>query len=771
MSGNKDIFQKAMDEGHSAAWDQSWERAAGFYRQALEQFPEHHQALTSLGLALFELEDYEGALRAYAKAAMVSPDDPVPLEKISQSYEQMGNLERARAASLQAAELHLKKRDVDKAIENWGRVTSFQPDNFTARSRLALVYERLGKANEAVAEYLVLAALFQRANDLEKAMRAVQHAQKLKPGNTGALNALNLLNEQKPLPLPGHQREVAPQRRPRSRQLETSKASSAAQGLDPVTEARQKALSELAGVLFDIPDEEQGTSRRGFQTIVRGTGKLRSRPVDYNRIVLYVGQVVEMQTQGDFAQAALELERAIDAGLDIPAAYYDLGFLQFHNQNLESATRNLQLALQHPDFVLAARLLLGQIYQRKGELREAAVEYLEALRQADTAIVPPDQADVLEQLYEPMVETQSQETNEQVQQQVCENISELLIRANWRDHLRQARQQLPVQTDGGPPVPLAEIVVQARSSHIVESLTKIYQLERSGYLRSAIEEALFALEYAPTYLHLHVTIGELLLKLGEVEEAIEKFQVVAQAYSSRGEPRQALRIYRRVIELAPIELVPRERLIELLTSMGRIEEALEEYMGFAEVHYSLADLEKARKTYVDAMRLAQKAQADRSIQIRILHRLADIDLQSLDWREALRGFEQVRTLDPSDEEARSRIVEINFRLGQESRALAELDNYLEYLDGRGKNDLALKFLEAQAKEEPQRVSLIRRLAERYHQAGQTSEAIAKLDEAGEILMQIGDVNEAIQVVERILALRPPNAEEYQKLLRQLKSES
>ena len=59
MAGREDIFQKSMNMGHSAAWDQQWERAAGFYRQALEEFPEHTGALTSLGLALFELEEYQ----------------------------------------------------------------------------------------------------------------------------------------------------------------------------------------------------------------------------------------------------------------------------------------------------------------------------------------------------------------------------------------------------------------------------------------------------------------------------------------------------------------------------------------------------------------------------------------------------------------------------------------------------------------------------------------------------------------------------------------
>jgi tetratricopeptide (TPR) repeat protein len=768
MSGRKDIFQRAMEQGHTAAWDQSWDKAAGFYRQALEEFPEHPQALTSLGLALFELQDYENSLRCYITAVKGAPDDPVPVEKISQIYEQMGNLERARAASLQAAELQLKNRDIGKAIENWIRVTHFQPDNLTAHLRLALVYERMGKTDEAVNEYLFLAAIFQRANDLGKAMRAAQHALELKPGNNRTVTALTMLKEFKPLPLPGRpSRKTGALRHVKPRQTEVAQEGRFEQNLDPVAEARQKALSTLAGMLFEVPNEEKA-SRRGFESIVRGKGDQRSRPVDYTRIVLHLGQVIEMQMQGDMAQAAVELDRAMDAGLEHPAAYFDLGYLRFHTQDLESATRHLQVAMQHPDFSLGARLTLGQIYQSKGELRQAAVEFLEALRQADAASVSPEQADVLDQLYEPLVEAQNQADDAQVQQQLCDNISGLLLRAEWRDHLQQARKQLPAQIEGGPPVPLAEVLTQARSSQIVESLNTIYQLERAGKLRSAMEEAFFALQYAPTYLHLHVIIAELLLKQGQVKEAIDKFLAVAQSYTSRGEARRAISMYRRVIEQDPVEMNPRMRLIELLTSVGRQEEALNEFMELAEVHYSMADRDKARKAYVDALRIAQQSAVDRSWQVRILHRLADLDLRILDWREALRSFDQIRNLDPSDDDTRTQLVQINFRLGQEARGLAELDNYLDYLESRGQRDKALNVLENWVREEPKRVGLFQRLAGRYQQAGRTGEAVSQLDAAGELLVESGDINGAIQVVEMILSLRPKNAADYQKLLAQLK---
>ena len=62
MPGREDIFHKAMNEGHSAAWDQEWSKAASAYRRALEEFPDQPKALGSLGLALHQLNNVDEAL-------------------------------------------------------------------------------------------------------------------------------------------------------------------------------------------------------------------------------------------------------------------------------------------------------------------------------------------------------------------------------------------------------------------------------------------------------------------------------------------------------------------------------------------------------------------------------------------------------------------------------------------------------------------------------------------------------------------------------------
>lgn len=774
MTGREELFERAMNEGHSAAWDQAWDRAAGYYRRALEYIPAHPQALASLGLALYELQKYEEALKIYLQAARLVPEDPIPVEKIAQLYEQLGRSDNAYTASIQAAELYLKNRDVHKAIENWERALRLKPDSLAPHARLALVYERMGARQEAVTEYLAIASIYQAAKDYKKAVSAVQRALAIMPESEDARRALNALRDYKSLPRPA--RPYGGTATSRKAQLKQpappEKGDSDVSDLDPLEEARQKALMVLAGILFDQAEEDeadrraaQANVRRPLVEMLKGSGE--SRAVDRPRILLHVSQVVDLQTRGDFLQAAEELERAIEAGLDHPAAYYNLSLLLSQTGRPEEALRNLHHAVGHPDYTLASRLLFGQCLRATGRVKEAAVSFLEALALADSQLMPPGQADDLKQLYEPLIETQRQSHETENDARLCDNIAGLLLRPSWKANLREARKQLPAQEDGSPPIPLAEMMTEASSSQAVEAISRVYRLEKAGQLNSALEEAFYALQFAPTYLPLHALIGELLLRKGLQDSASAKLMQVAHTYGMRGENMRALEMYRRVIELNPAEVSPRLNLIEMLSALGRKEEALQVYLDIADVYYSLADLEMVRQTFNQAFRLAQTSNVDRSWKIKILHRLADLDLQSLDWRQALKVYEQIRSIQPEDEKARASLVVLNLRLGRENQALAELDDYVTYLVGNGKGNKAAEFLENLLLEEEDRVDLRRRLADLYVHLGQVQQAIAHYDSLGEQLLDSGDRSGAVQVVEKILALNPANAGDYRQLLYQI----
>ncbi len=769
MTGQENNFQEALNQGHSAAWDQMWDKAASYYRQALQASPNHPKALTSLGLALYELQNFKEALACYQMAAKISPEDPLPLEKVAELNERLGNVSQASSIYLRAADLYAKNRDLNKAVESWTRVIRLDPGNIIAHSRLAMVYERVGRKQQALTEYLAVSSLLQHAGEIQKAIQTVSHALQILPDSHEATQALALLKAGQLLPKPARLKgATGPLLMAQVRQMEISKSDDKAKdGLDPIETARQKSLTELAGLLFEqetAPVQQSG--RRGLQSIMQGTGITPNKQVDQTKIILHLSQAIDLQSREKGTQAIIELERAMEAGLDDPALFYNLGFLLVEVGRLESAVRNLQHCVKHPDYSLAARLLLGKVFHSMGRVSEASVEYLEALKIADSEVVPVQQADELRQLYEPLIEAQSHQTDEDLQVRLCTNVKELLVRAHWREHMEQARQQLP--SDAGIPLPLAEILTEAKGTRVVDSITTINQYARKGLRHAALEEAFYALEHSPTYLPLHSLIGEMLLQQGQIQEAVNKFTVVAQTYSARGEPNRATDMFHRIIELAPMDLNVRNRLIDQLLLVGDVDLAIEENIKLGEVYYSLADLITARKTYTQALRLAQQPGMDRLVKVDILHRMADIDMQSLDWRQAVRVFEQIRTLQPDDEEARSNLIDLNFRLGQTSQALAEIDNFISHLWNSGKKEQAEQFLEKMVEEQPKQAPLRRRLAEVYRLSGRVPDAISQLDTAGEILMDAGDHKGAREIIMAILALEPRNAGEYQQLLAQLK---
>ena len=789
MAGRQDVFQEAMNKGHSAAWDQQWDLATRYYRQALEEFPNHPTALSSLGMAMFEQKDFQEALKIYTKASQTSPEDPLTAEKIAQVCERLGKLPECIQASLKAADLFLKARDMEKAVHNWNRILRLDPDHLGAHSRLATVFERAGRKSDAVNEYLSMAAVMQQSGVLEKATQVVEYALKIMPGSAKAEEALQQLHTGKPLTKPTRPRGTGPF------QYQTGGLPGSSGGLikktdklskpkeqpvpakpveergDPITLAKKKALIKLADLLFE-QNEDANTgqvARRGLQAIMRGTGTLSMEQVERNKIMMHLGQAIDAQTNGNDLLAAEELEKAVDSGLDHTAAYFNLGLLRYQNDRLESAIKHLQSTTKHPDFALAAHLLLGMAYRKLDRIIESSVEYLHALKFADAIVTGGDQADELVQLYDPLIEEQSKSTDIAAGAKLCDSIGNQLQSIDWRENLENARLQLPELPTGSPPLPLAEIFLELRSHQIIESLSAVRSLANRGLFRTAMEESFFALQYAPTYLPIHIQMADMLVKDGLIQDALEKYLAIANTFSSRGEFSQTTSLLHKVVALAPMDLSARSRLIDQLVTQGAIAEALKEYIDLAEMYNRLAEMEMGRKTLTIALRLSQQSSEFQVQTIDILNRIADIDMQRLDWKQALRSFEQIRTIEPGDNKARANLIDLNLRMGKDTTALAELDSFIAYLETTGQQRRVIPFMEELVQERSDYLELHQRLAELYRQAGRIQEAVVEFDRVGDLLMDAGNRTGTIAVIQTIISLNPPNIQDYRSVLEKLQS--
>jgi tetratricopeptide (TPR) repeat protein len=483
--------------------------------------------------------------------------------------------------------------------------------------------------------------------------------------------------------------------------------------------------------------------------------------------MLHLSQVIDMQTHGNDEQASVELKRAIDAGLDHPAAHFNLGLIRAGEERYESAYRHLGKSVHHKDFALASHILLGECGLALDRYRDSAVHYLEAMRLAEGMVVPDDVASGLMQLYEPIIEAQNFEEDNQKLQQVSKNIRETLIREDWRSHLRTMREQTDASGISENPIPIADLLTKGTSNKIVEAMGRVRTLSKVGQLQAAMEEAFFALEESPTYLPLHMLIGELLVDLGNESGAVDKFMMIANSYQIRGETHRAVGMLKKVINMAPLDLDSREKLIELLIAQGSMDEALEEKLLLAEIHYDLAALDKSKEEYSKALKLAQRSGVDQQWQVRILHRLADIGVQSLDWRHALKLYAQIREANPSDGKAVQNLIDLNFRLGQVEDAMDELNMFIGYMNKTGNINQVIVMLENLVIERPEQPILHEYLGDAYKNNKQNDDAVTHLDKAGELYLENNDQMRAERAIRKIIELEPNNVSDYEELLRQL----
>lgn len=745
MAGNRHIYEQAMNVGHSAAWDQHWDRAIAAYGRAVQEFPDDPGAHNSLGLALLQARRLEDALKVYTRAHQLAPDDTIPLEKSADVLERLGRLKEAAQQYINVAELYLAQRDLEKAIANWERATQLTSGLVQIHQRLALAYERTGQRRAAIREYLSLAFTFQRANRPDIASQAVERALRLEPGHPQALNTLQALKTGQ-LISPDVLEDDAPAvtaRRERAfdaAALEEEGAGGEDDPRGPLGEAMEFGLAALAAAVFDTGD----LSEAGTQVL----------------------EAIECQRVDDVENAIAAYKRALKAGFNHPGIFINLGVLLLDVGEWKEAIRSLDEAGKDPLLSPGAMQGLSMAHFVQRNHRAAAYYLIQTLRLVDIGLVQrPDEAAQLGTIYDRLTAGIEDADDQQIRR-MNERFLELLTGPNWKQRIAKTRRQLEEAITLEEPESLISIVPYI-NDRVTEGLNLVDEYLREGLLMLAMDQAHFLLESAPDYLPIHWRIGQILLERDNIQDAIVKYDLVANVYLMRGDTERAAEILQEALRIAPMDVKLHRSLIDLLQKQERWAEVLSQHIDLADAYYQLGDLEAARATYHAAIQLAERVEAPTERMVHILHRLGDIDVSVFDLRQAMRTYEQIRKLDPGDERARRMLVDLNYRLNDPISAVRELDGLLRVYAREHRAGQIIKVLEEQVTRYPQDMALRSRLAAVYRQTGNLTQAVEQLDSLAELQLEAGLHNDALVTIRRIIALNPRNVDDYRRLLRQL----
>jgi tetratricopeptide (TPR) repeat protein len=773
MTEQNQELQNLLSKGNSAAWDKNWNDAAVYYQQALDIDPNNFKALTNIGLAYYEMREYREALEAYRRAVELDVDDPAPYEKMFLIYKDIDQTAEAVKVALQAAESHLTNEDIQKAIENWKRVLEMDIHNIKAHARLGMVYERLGKKKLAVSEYINTASLLQMSGNSEKAAESIDRALKCSPENIIALRAKEILHQGRQLPLPEPiVKEPELEIIPEAPRLQPPEQEAPTVYDDPIAEAVEKSLVILAEALFEeeIPVESgKPAGGRDLDSALSWNAEendgFEDEVDDASMLKIHVSQTIEAYSSGNEKDAADHLKSAVDAGYTNPAAFFLLGYLFSNLGRMESAVRSLNRSVSNEKFALASRLLLANYFASMDQWVDASREYLEALRIADTSLAEKQDVEDLVHLYEVMIDDLEQQEGDDAYIEMSNHIKDMLLRPDWKDILGDLRSK--EKSEDGFLLPQLDALLDDRRSQIMGVHRTIMELGQEGHYGAAMEMAFFALRNAPTFLPLHVTIGDLLMQEGKMSGAVTKYLAVADVYTVQGKTERALVMLNKVVELQPMNIEIRQRRIDLLEEYGQEEEAIQEYINLADVFFSLAELDSARSSYVKALAISKSLADNGRSRLRLLQRLADLDIQRLDWESAISTYEEICELAPRNQAGSIAIVDLNYRLGKYPAAEKEIERFVVQLDPATEGEAIHNYLTNLKQELPREAYVIRKLVDFYKNLGRKEHAIAELDGLGELLLDTGRRDDALAVVQEIIDLGPPNVEAYQKLLDQL----
>ncbi|MBN8618173.1 MAG: tetratricopeptide repeat protein [Anaerolineae bacterium] len=743
MAGNRDAYEHAMNAGHNAAWDKEWPAAIAAYGQAIQEFPDDHEAHINLGLALLEVGRLEDALRVYTRAHQLNSNDPIPLEKSADVLEKVGRLKEAAQQYINVAEIYLGQRDLDKAIYNWQQATRLTPGMVAVHAKLAQAYERLGQKPQAIREYLVLAQNFQRLAENDRALKAAQRALKLDPKSVTTLNAMRALESGSDISLPPPDKQGA------AASVSSTTTSSTTLRMQPVVEA------DPLGPIGETMSEALTL----MATFVMEGGALDASGAD-------ALQAMELQRQGINDQAILAYQRA-ENRLNHPAVKMNLGGLLLLSERYEEAIRQLTDAAMHPQLAGGAFHGLGKAYYALNRHKQAINYLLQAAQSVDVATSTSGESEMqIAAVYEQLLELLQNRPIETLTA-VNKRFIDLLSGKEWKTRVSETRRQLEDTLRSQGEQGVVDILVANRSNELTEAVARIDRYMRQGLFILAMDEAHRAVEYSPFYLPVHVRMAEIMMREGRVRQAINKYNMIAKTYLVRGENDRAASILSEVLEMAPLDISVRESLIELLESEERWDEALDQYVDLADTHHQLGNFDMSRDIFSSAERLANRVGASADKVVRIKHRMADIDQMRLDIRRAQKTYEEIIQLAPDDERAHRMLIDIHYRQSNPIEAIKKLDALLRIFAKNKQSNRITQLLEEMVTTYPNDTGLRSRLAAIYTQLKRKEDAIKQLDALGELQLEAGLHQEATQTIRQIINLNPDGVEDYKKLLMQL----
>lgn len=744
MAGNRMRFDESIQKANDHVWAEEWANALKAYRRALREFPKDVSALMGYAWALLNARELDEALEIYKQLTRLTPSDPGPYERIAEILKHKGETAEAAEMYYQAARHYNRQGLIRKYIAALEASAALEPRNPTVWGYLLEVYKEQRDVDNAVLAAVWLAYLFQDQHR-ERAIEVCREMQQFISHDPRLAKTLKMLHSDRRIEEPPPIGSRVPM--PTDELDEDGGEMEEADG-GPLHQAQQRALEQLAESIF----EENKPQVAGFSQM---------------EIDMLIGKAIDTQTRGDLEEAQKTYESLQHGGFSIPPIHFNLGILYKEQGRFAKAIAQFEQSLAAPEYELGSHFALGECIFAQENYTKALEHYLAALKAVDLTTVEAPRAESLRHVYTSLAESIIDPNKPEKNRALCESLSNFLGQPNWLEQIQQARQSLDRLTDSETVLSLAELVSRPNATGILQSVTRAQSYQQKKAFYRAQEELFHTIGQAADYLPLHHLLGDILLENDNFDQGIAKFRAIARTYETRGQHAQALSTYREIMQLFPLDVETQQKMIHLYLQQRRFEEAMAQQLQMADAYYQLAQVEEARETYETALGLAPQARNEQEWRARILHHIANLDEQRLNWRDAIKSYEEIVRIHPEDEESYIALFRLYPRVGKARLGVNALDRLIHSHLKKRDIKRVLSLLENLIEEDPQNIPLRARITQLYTKLGQREKAIGHLDVLGDLQLEAGKKKAAIKTIETILSLKPPDRNAYADLYREL----
>jgi len=369
LNENYDDAIKILGEFKDIDPVETGRRLVSLYIQIGDYLQVVHE-LTALGTIYLDQEKPKEALNCFREALQMSPEDEALTQKVIELEKQVGKEqitigpEKTVEEAIIETDIYLRYGLYENAREILGSFKEKEPGNVDIHTRLKTLFVDTGDKEQAVAECILLAELFEKAGDLENREQILKEAREISPEDPRLIS----------LPVPEAREEekfAGPPDQPSFEDYSEEVAEAdfyARQGL--IDEAR--AIFERLQTLF--PENEEIARKLGSLGLTL-QGEEQKEPLAEEKEepvvieeMLEAESIAEPTLDNDVMDIFNEFKKGLEKELEDEdyETHYNLGIAYKEMGLIDDAIREFQASLKDPKRFVHSANMLGVCYLEKG---------------------------------------------------------------------------------------------------------------------------------------------------------------------------------------------------------------------------------------------------------------------------------------------------------------------------------------------------------------------------------------------------------------------